>query len=82
LEKENLSSIKEIKARWWKVLAISDIEQIPDIDWHISIPTVWKNYIYPFVTVIVGQLLAYYVADFLWREIDKPRNLAKSVTVK
>jgi glucosamine--fructose-6-phosphate aminotransferase (isomerizing) len=38
--------------------------------------------VYPLLTVVVGQLLAYYTADILWREIDKPRNLAKSVTVK
>jgi glucosamine--fructose-6-phosphate aminotransferase (isomerizing) len=37
---------------------------------------------YPFVTAVVGQLLSYYTADLLGREIDKPRNLAKSVTVK
>jgi glucosamine--fructose-6-phosphate aminotransferase (isomerizing) len=34
------------------------------------------------LTVIVWQLLAYHVADILGKDIDKPRNLAKSVTVK
>ena len=82
LEKENLSSVKEIKARNGKVLAITDLDNIENIDWTIRIPSVKQFYIYPFLTVVVGQLLAYYVADLLWREIDKPRNLAKSVTVK
>ena len=36
----------------------------------------------PFVVVTVLDLLAYHMADLLWREIDKPRNLAKSVTVE
>lgn len=38
--------------------------------------------LYPFLTVIPCQLLAYYTALKLGRNIDKPRNLAKSVTVE
>jgi glucosamine--fructose-6-phosphate aminotransferase (isomerizing) len=38
--------------------------------------------LYPLLEVVAMQLLAYYTALELWREIDKPRNLAKSVTVK
>ncbi len=81
LEKENISSIKEVKARGGRVLVIGDVD-VPNFDWQIKIPSVRNFLLYPFLTVVVGQLLAYYVADFLWREIDKPRNLAKSVTVK
>jgi glucosamine--fructose-6-phosphate aminotransferase (isomerizing) len=36
----------------------------------------------PMLSVIPCQLLAYYCAKFLERDIDKPRNLAKSVTVE
>jgi len=36
----------------------------------------------PFLTVVPLQLLAYHIAKILEREIDQPRNLAKSVTVE
>ncbi len=80
LFEKNLSSIQEIKARNGKVIAVSDKE----IEWSdstIKIPKTIDD-IYPFITVIVGQLLAYHTADIMWKNIDKPRNLAKSVTVK
>jgi len=38
--------------------------------------------LYPLLTIIPLQLFAYYVADLLGCDIDKPRNLAKSVTVE
>lgn len=79
LFEKNLSTLQEIKARNWKILAISD--KSTNADWQISIPQTIDE-IYPFLTVVVNQLLAYCVADDLWRDIDKPRNLAKSVTVK
>ena len=80
LFERNLSSIQEIKARKWKVLIISD-EEVESSDFFIKIPYCIDE-TYPFVTAVVGQLLAYYSADFLNKDIDKPRNLAKSVTVK
>jgi glutamine---fructose-6-phosphate transaminase (isomerizing) len=80
LFEKNLSSIQEIKARKGQVLVISD-QEIDWSDYFIKIPS-WIDETYPFITAVVGQLLAYYTADFLNKEIDKPRNLAKSVTVK
>ncbi len=80
LFEKNLSSIQEIKARKWKVLIISD-EKVKSADFFIKIPSCIDE-TYPFVTAVVGQLLAYCAADFLNKDIDKPRNLAKSVTVK
>lgn len=77
---KNVSSIQEIKARDGKVITISD-KEIPNADWNIKVPSTIDE-IYPFLTAIVGQLLAYHVADILEKDIDKPRNLAKSVTVK
>jgi len=77
---KNISSIQEIKARDGKVITISD-KDIHNADRNIQVPSTIDE-IYPFLTVIVGQLLAYHVADILWKDIDKPRNLAKSVTVK
>jgi glucosamine--fructose-6-phosphate aminotransferase (isomerizing) len=40
------------------------------------------NYVSPILTVIPLQLLAYHLAVELGRDVDKPRNLAKSVTVE
>ena len=77
---QNLSSLSEIQSRKWKVLTIGDV-QVDDADWHITIPKTLAS-MYPFLTVVVCQLLSYYVALDLDRDIDKPRNLAKSVTVK
>ncbi len=76
--KKNLSSLQEIKARNWKVVWIWT-EKF-DCDWFLPIPKT-KYCLYPFLTNVVGQLLSYYTALELDREIDKPRNLAKSVTV-
>ncbi|EKE30323.1 MAG: Glucosamine-fructose-6-phosphate aminotransferase, isomerizing [uncultured bacterium (gcode 4)] len=80
LLEKNLSSIQEIKARKWKVLAISDTH-IPTADWMIWIPQVIDT-LQPFALIVAGQLLAYHTANILGHEIDRPRNLAKSVTVK
>jgi len=77
---KNVSSIQEVKARDGMVITISD-KEIQNTDYQIKIPSTIDE-IYPFLTVLVGQLLAYHVADVLDKDIDKPRNLAKSVTVK
>jgi len=77
---KNLSSIQEIKARNGKVIAITD-KEVEWADHKIQIPSTIDE-IYPFLTTVATQLLAYHVADILEKDIDKPRNLAKSVTVK
>ena len=77
---KNVSSIQEIKARKGKVITISD-KDIDNADRNITLPSTIDE-IYPFLTAVIGQLLAYHVADILGKDIDKPRNLAKSVTVK
>ncbi len=76
----NLSNLQEIKAREWKVCVISD-KRIEEATRQIDIPETCDE-VYPFLTAVAGQLLAYHVADLLGNDIDKPRNLAKSVTVK
>lgn len=85
---KNMSSLQEVKARDGIVVVISDIERQNihpatscGADYQIKIPSTIDE-IYPFLTVLAGQLLAYHVADALGKDIDKPRNLAKSVTVK
>jgi glutamine---fructose-6-phosphate transaminase (isomerizing) len=79
-----VSNINEVKARGGKIIAITtqknkDLENL--VDDVIYVPEINESFT-PFVNVIVLQLFAYYVSDFLGREIDKPRNLAKSVTVE
>jgi glucosamine--fructose-6-phosphate aminotransferase (isomerizing) len=79
-----INNIKEVTAREAPVIAIAteNDEQIKDIvDKVIYIPEV-PDILYPLLTVIPLQLLAYYIADILGKDIDKPRNLAKSVTVE
>lgn len=76
LEEKTGSAKQEVEARNGKVFTISDRE-----DADIKIPTT-LDILYPFLTLIPTQLLAYYAAKKLGREIDKPRNLAKSVTVE
>jgi len=80
LFEQNMSSLEEIQARSGKVLVISN-KKVKKADRNIVIPATNKI-LMPFLTTLVTQLLAYYVADELGRDIDKPRNLAKSVTVK
>jgi glucosamine--fructose-6-phosphate aminotransferase (isomerizing) len=77
---KNLSSMHEIKARGGKVLVVSD-RKVTDADRQITFPSSVPQ-VSPILTAVVGQLLAYHVADLLNHDIDKPRNLAKSVTVK
>lgn len=79
-----ISNISEIKARKGKVIAIvtEGDDKIKELaDDVIEIPPTLQ-FLNPILTVIPCQLLAYYCAGFLNREIDKPRNLAKSVTVE
>ncbi len=78
------SNMKEVKARGGEVIALSEegdreAREITDIV--IEMPKTQP--IFSTVLCTVGvQLLAYYTAQKLGREIDKPRNLAKSVTVE
>lgn len=79
-----ISNIKEIKARKGKVIAVciegdTEIEDIADDV--IYIPATY-HLLYPFLMVIPLQLFSYYSALKLGRNVDQPRNLAKSVTVE
>ena len=79
-----VSNIQEIKSRKGPVIAIAaeGDSKIKDMaDETIEVPRTLE-YLYPILTVIPCQLLAYHCARFLNRDIDKPRNLAKSVTVE
>ena len=79
-----INNIHEIKSRKGPVIAIATEgdEKLRDmVDEVIEIPET-LDFLTPVLAVVPCQLLAYYCARFLGREIDKPRNLAKSVTVE
>jgi glucosamine--fructose-6-phosphate aminotransferase (isomerizing) len=79
-----LSNIKEVKARDAVVIGLAmqgDDEIQKYVDHTIFIPATEK-YLTPILTVIPLQLLAYYAAVTRGADVDKPRNLAKSVTVE
>ena len=84
LREKILSNIKEVKSRRGRVIAIAAAgdEEVRDIaDDVIEVPRVRETF-YPFLMVVPLQLLAYYSAVELGRDVDQPRNLAKSVTVE
>jgi glucosamine--fructose-6-phosphate aminotransferase (isomerizing) len=79
-----LGNIKEVKARGATVIGIaneSDTEIEKYVDYVLRVPDA-DPWIAPILSSVVLQLFAYYVAYHRGREIDKPRNLAKSVTVE
>jgi glucosamine--fructose-6-phosphate aminotransferase (isomerizing) len=83
-----LSNVQEVKARGGRVIAVASSEggelgallQGSD-DMILTVPScaeLWS----PFLTVLPLQMLAYHVALRAGRDVDQPRNLAKSVTVE
>ena len=81
---KNISNIEEVKARKGPVIAVgtegcTQLEKVADDV--IYIPRC-PDYLSPILTVIPLQLLAYHLAVKLECDVDKPRNLAKSVTVE
>lgn len=81
---KTLSNIKEVKARDAVVIGIAaegDEELEKYVDHVIKVP-VTDELLIPILTVVPLQLLAYYAAITRGCDVDKPRNLAKSVTVE
>src|SRR5262249_13362161 len=79
-----MSNLEEVKARGGPVIAITtegDEEVAARADEVIAVPEV-PDYLQPLVSVVPLQLLAYHVAVLRGCDVDKPRNLAKSVTVE
>lgn len=79
-----VSNIQEVKARKGRVIAVvtEGDEQIRSlVDFVIEIPKV-HDMLMPLISVIPLQLLSYYIAVMRGRNVDQPRNLAKSVTVE
>jgi len=79
-----LSNIQEVKARKGKVISIAtendkQIRQLSDDV--IYIPKTLDE-LYPFLTIVPMQLISYHIATLLGKDVDQPRNLAKTVTVE
>ncbi|WP_311515724.1 glutamine--fructose-6-phosphate transaminase (isomerizing) [uncultured Megasphaera sp.] len=84
VEEKMISNIKEVKARDAYVIGIakaSDREVGKTVDVVLHVPDS-DNFVVPILAVIPLQLLAYYAAVLKGNDVDKPRNLAKSVTVE
>jgi len=82
LVSKNVSTIEQIKARGGPVIAVTSAELPPGLaDAVVRVPR-GEPELEPLLLNVPLQLLAYHVAAKLGRDIDKPRNLAKSVTVE
>ncbi len=77
LYEKMISSCQEVSARGAKVILVTNTP----VKNAVEVPYT-NEYLFPLLAATVLQFYAYFIADFLGREIDKPRNLAKSVTVE
>ena len=79
-----ISNVKEVKSRGAYVVLVSHDDKIDDTsicDMQIKLPEA-DSIFSVFATAVVLQLIAYYTSDAKGLDVDKPRNLAKSVTVE
>lgn len=79
-----LSNSEEARARNAQMIALTNStdEKLPDLfDFIINVPDV-DDILSPLIAIVPLQLIAYYIAEFLGKDVDQPRNLAKSVTVE
>lgn len=84
LFEKTISNIKEVKARGAKVILLchSDAKVEGEVaDYRVDLPSV-NDILMPLISVIPLQLISYYTAALRGCDVDKPRNLAKSVTVE
>lgn len=81
---KTISNIKEVKARGAKVILVSREDYQPEkdaADFKFGLPD-YEDLLMPMLAVVPLQLIAYYTAVLKGTDVDKPRNLAKSVTVE
>ena len=79
-----VSNMEEVKARGGRIIAVitEDDEQVKEIADQVIEISQTENFLAPLLTVIPLQLLAYHIAVKKGKNVDMPRNLAKSVTVE
>lgn len=75
------SNIQEIKARGGKIIGLTNPGINMDVNDIWYVPNIYK-FLNSFLILSALQLFSYEVADFLGKDVDQPRNLAKSVTVE
>ncbi len=78
---KTISNLKEVAARGAKIVAITNIADDNFSDYKILVDD-YNELLNPLMAIVPMQLLAYNVAKLKELDIDKPRNLAKSVTVE
>lgn len=79
-----LSNSEEARARNARMIALTNSkdEKLEDLfDYIIRVPEI-DELLSPIIAMVPLQLMAYYIAEFLGKDVDQPRNLAKSVTVE
>ena len=81
LLEKSISNVQEVISRGAKTIVITNQNIDKDFDYIIKIPKINK-YLSPILSVIPLQLLSYYISKEKGLDVDKPRNLAKSVTVE
>ncbi|MCD6380211.1 glutamine--fructose-6-phosphate transaminase (isomerizing) [bacterium] len=79
-----LGNINEVKARKGKIIAITSEgnEEIANMADHVIFIPETLDFLYPILSIIPLQLIAYHIAVLRGCHVDQPRNLAKSVTVE
>ena len=84
LQDKTMSAMEEVKARGARVIAIANPgdERVAEVASEVIEVPETHELLTPFLGVLPLQLLAYYAAVKLGLDVDKPRNLAKSVTVE
>ena len=81
IEDKTISNLKEVSARGAKIITITNIKDEDFSDYKIVVDD-YNEIINPLLVIVPMQMLAYNVAKLRGCDIDKPRNLAKSVTVE
>lgn len=81
LSSKTISNLQEVVSRGAKTIVITNQKIDNLFDYTIEIPEA-NTFLSPIISVIPLQLLSYYIAKFKGLDVDKPRNLAKSVTVE
>src|SRR5689334_6058747 len=82
---KNVNNMEQVKARKGPIIALTSgncAKHLKGIANEIIILPEAPDYVMPILSVVPLQLLAYHLAVALGRDVDKPRNLAKSVTVE
>lgn len=81
LKEKTISNVEEVKSRGAKVIVVTNDPDIREYDYTTVVSRVHKI-LQPLLTILPLQLISYEVARLRGCDIDKPKNLAKSVTVE